>query len=67
MPDTAVFVYKVWVRPVIKYAGAVWGDVSDTLFYEQVAMIQRKFLARALGVRNRALPTGSRLRRGWPH
>ncbi len=30
------------------------GDVSDNLFDEQLAMIQRKFLARALGVRNRA-------------
>ncbi len=25
LPDTAVFVYKVWVRPMIEYAGAVWG------------------------------------------
>ena len=23
LPDTAVFVYKVWVRPMIDYAGAV--------------------------------------------
>ncbi len=25
MPDTMVFVYKVWVRPMIEYAGAVCG------------------------------------------
>ncbi len=30
LPDTAVFVYKVWVRPMIEYAGAVWGMSPTT-------------------------------------
>ena len=51
LPDTAVHVYKVWVRPMIEYASAVWGDISPATFERTIAPIQRMFLARSLGVR----------------
>ncbi len=64
-PDTAIYVYKVWVRPMIEYAWAIWGDISATPFSE-LASVQHRFLCRALGVRYPTSAAAVRAETGIP-